>query len=620
MKQKPTRTKINSGDSWDKLRAVLGELSDQPTYSEIQRVGNKLLKLPVPNDLPATNQVRIALASSFTIDPIAPALAIECHRIGLWPIIQVDGFNMYRSHIFNSNSSLYSSTPDIVFLAAELGSITPLGDDGAVDERSAADALDHLRDIVDTFKKHSTATLVINNFMVPARFPFSLTADKGAVHICQINGWLADRYRSDVQIHILDFDSLCNYHGKSRTTNPKLHYLGAVEISESFLPVLSRQYMAYVQALKGLTRKCLVLDLDGTLWGGVAGEDGLEGVRLARYGPGSEYRDFQNAILELYRRGVILAINSKNNRADVLEILRDHSDMVLREEHFASMQINWNDKVSNLRAISEELNIGLDSMVFIDDNPVERAWVRQALPDVLVVDLSEDPAMYQATLETLTVFELISLTDEDRRRGALYASERARRELKAESGSFEAFVNGLSMVLTIGNMHPKDVKRVGQLTRKTNQFTMTTKRYTDAEIEEMASHPDNLVYALRVRDVYEDNGLVGVLILRHLEKVWSIDTFLMSCRVLGRTIEGAFLAEVLSDIKKAGAAAVEADFIQTTKNGLASSFYEGFGFERVTINGGHTSWRLDLSGWTAHQPEWLTIERLPESYLAMRTA
>ena len=592
----------------EEISAILGELSAEPTYAEIQRIGNKLLRCPIPRDLPATRQVRITLASSFTIDPLAPALAVECHRIGLWPVIQVDGFNLYRSHILDPNSSLYEFVPDIVFLAAELGSITPLQDDGLMDVTVVADTCTHLEEMIEAFKGYSSALLVVHNFAVLSRFPFAITQESTAQPIQAINTWLADTYRSDPQMRILDFDALCTYHGKSRTTNPKLHYLGAIEISESFLPVLTQQYLAYIKALKGLTRKCLVLDLDGTLWGGVVGEDEIEGIRLTRYGPGSEYRDFQKAILALYRRGVILAVNSKNNPADALEVLRHHPDMVLREEHFASLQINWNDKASNLRAIAEELNIGLDSLVFADDSPVERAWVRQALPEVLVVDLPEDPVFYAQTLETLTNFEVLSLTDEDRRRGALYASERARREFKTDKGGFEAFVAGLDMVLTVRVVQPKDIPRVAQLTRKTNQFNMTTRRYSDAEIAEMTPCPDALVYTLRVRDIFGDSGLVGVAILKRLSEVWKIDTFLMSCRVLGRTIERAFLTEALTDAKNKGISALEAEFIPTAKNGLASSFYEEFGFDLVSENEGHTIWRLNLSGWDPQQPEWFAIE------------
>jgi len=584
------------------INCLLDELGSEPTYTDMQRVGNKLLKLPVPEDLPATKQVRIVLASSFTIDPIAPALAVECHKIGLHPIIQIDGFNLYQSHILDLNSSLYKFKPDIVLLSAELSSVMPL------EYSIIEDAEIRIKKLVEDFKRHSSALLVMHNFVVPSHFPFTiLQNERQSQFVDSINKRLADIYKSDSQVRILDFEALCAYHGKSRITNSKLHYLGAMEISESFLPIVAKQYIAYIKALKGLTHKCIVLDGDNTLWGGILGEDGIDGINLSNHGVGSEYYDFQKAILALHKRGVILAINSKNNQSDVMEVLHEHPDMMLREKHFASLQINWNDKAANLQAIAKELNIGLDSLVFMDDSPIERAWIRQSLPEVLVVDLPSDPMLYAQTLEGLTDFEILSLTEEDTQRGALYATERVRHEFKKTSDNFEEFLAGLKTVLTIGVAEIKDIPRVAQLTRRTNQFNMTTHRYTDAETMEMVLSQDILVYTLRVRDVFGDSGLVGLIILKKGE-VWKIDTFLMSCRVLGRTIEQAFLNEVLADAINQGAFMTEGRFIPTAKNVLASNFYKEFGFTFVTENEEHILWQLDVSKWTPKRSEWFTIE------------
>jgi FkbH-like protein len=587
------------------ITALLGELSPAPGYAEVQRVGNKLLRRRPPEDWSAGRQIRIALASSFTIDPVAPALAVGCHQAGVWPEIQIDGFDLFRPHILDPKSPLYTFGPDIVFLAAELAAYCPSNE-------VVTDAVcEQVEALVAAFTRHSKALLVLHDFAVPVAEPFSLAADaETSRRVTCINHRLADKYREHPQVRVLPFDRLCGYHGKSRTTDPKLHYLGAIEVGESFLPLLVRQYVAYVKVLKGLTRKCVVVDLDGTLWGGVVGEDGVDGIRLARHGPGSEYRDLQRRLLALRDRGVLLAVNSKNNPADALPVFRRHPDMLLREEHFASIRINWTDKATNLRAIAEELNIGLDSLAFLDDNPAERAWIRQTLPEVCTVELPPDPTLFPRTVAELTDFEVLSITAEDRQRGELYAADWARHEFEGASRSFAEFVRGLRMTLTVGSMRRPQVPRVAQLTRKTNQFNLTTKRYSDAEIEAIRTERDGQIYTLRVRDAFGDNGLVGVAILRpsRLPAEARLDTFLLSCRVLGRTVEHAFLAALLADARRRGVTTVEADFIPTAKNVPAASFLKDFGLTFVAHDGGHTRWRLDLARWNAPAPDGLTVE------------
>lgn len=586
---------------------LLNQLTPQTGYAGLLRVGSRLLKCSRPADLQASQQVRIALASSFTIDTLGPALAVECHRADLWPDVFVDGFDLYAPHIFDANSPLYSFHPDIVFLAVELHSLVPNPEDLS-DKELYSQACSLLKSLLEGFKEKSRALLVVHNFATPLRFPFAISTYGRDGVVQQINSWLKNTYVSDSQVRILDFDRLCTYHGKSRTTNPKLHYLGTIEISESFLPVLARLYMAYIKALKGITKKCLVMDLDGTLWGGVVGEDGFDGIRLARYGPGSEYRDFQNSILELHRRGVILAINSKNNAADALEVIRHHPNMLLRENHFGSIRINWNDKPSNLRAIAEDLNIGLDSMVFVDDNPAERAYVRHALPEVQVLDLPADPVLYARALEEVTDFEVLSLTEEDRMRGAAYASERERRMLKSESASFEEFIVRLKIVLTIGRVRRSDLPRVAQLTRKTNQFNLTARRYSDSEIEQISSQNTSCIYTLRVRDIFGEHGLVGVMMINGSGPTSNIDVFLLSCRVLGRGIEESFLTCVLSDLSRREVSDVQAEFIPTAKNTLCAPFYRDFGFQLISEEEGHSIWRLPLCNWSPRQIHWHAFE------------
>ena len=569
------------------------------SYAEIQRLGGELMSRPEPGDgVAGGRRVRVALTGSFTINPLAAALAVDCHALGIRPSFHVDGYDQYRASLLNGDSPLYDFRPDVVFLAVELESLLLLSGRPPGEAELPAEASRQVCQLVDVFKTHSTALLVIFDFVAPVRFPFAISGDRpGALHQA-VNERLHQDFADDPQVRILNYDRLASYHGKRRTTNPKMHHMGRLEISETFLPLVSRQCLAYIRSLKGPTGKCLVLDLDGTLWGGVVGEDGLEGISLQQSGHGSEYHEWQKAILELSNKGVILALNSKNNPDDALDVLRNHPDMVLREEQFASIQINWNDKASNMRAIAEELNIGLDSLVFLDNDPVERAWVRHALPEVAVYDLPVDATRYARFLEELTDFEVLTITEEDRHRGAMYAAERTRKQLEHTSGSYEEFLDSLQMELTVGPARGIDLPRIAQLTRKTNQFNLRPRAYADAEIADMEKSSQFAIYALKVQDVFGDSGLVGTAIMRHSGPTLAIDSFLMSCRVLGRGIEHVFLKEIVARAKEGGLQNIHGEYVPTGKNGLISNFLDECGFKLVAQGDqGATQWELNMEGW-----------------------
>jgi FkbH-like protein len=351
----------------------------------------------------------------------------------------------------------------------------------------------------------------------------------------------------------------------------------------------------------------LAVDLDGTLWGGVIGEDGPDGVRLGSEYPGAAYRSLQRAILDLHRRGVVLAICSKNNPPEALEMIERHPSMLLRREHFAAVRINWVDKAQNLREIAAELNVGVDAVALLDDSPVEREWVRGQLPEVTVIELGGDPLGYADTLRLAPVFERISVTEEDRARGRYYAEEGRRKELERSAASLEDFYRSLELKVEVEEVGPQTLARAAQLTQKTNQFNLTTRRYTEAELGELASSPESRVYTLRAADRFGDSGIVGVAITRRENGSCEIDALLMSCRVIGRTIETAFLATIADEAGRAGAERLAGWFLPTAKNAPASGFYGSHGFERVAEDEGATRWELDLAGSTPACPPWIDL-------------
>jgi FkbH-like protein len=332
----------------------------------------------------------------------------------------------------------------------------------------------------------------------------------------------------------------------------------------------------------------------------------MQGIRLGADYPGAAFQELQRALLDLSRRGILLAVCSKNNPADAMEALSTHSGMILQPRDFAAMRINWNDKAQNLREIASELNIGMDAIAFLDDNPVERQQVREQAPEAIVIRLPEDPMEYAQTVRDCPWFERLTLSEEDRQRGDFYAAQRERVELEQTVTSREDFYRSLEQVAEIAPVNPQTLARVAQLTQKTNQFNLTTRRYSDQQIAEMASCPGCRVWTLRVKDRYADNGLVGVAILRTEAEICEIDSFLMSCRVIGRTVETALLAHLAADARQQGASLLQGWFLPTKKNAPAQEFYRDHGFEMADRTEEGVLWKLDLHEKEIRTPEWIT--------------
>jgi FkbH-like protein len=350
-----------------------------------------------------------------------------------------------------------------------------------------------------------------------------------------------------------------------------------------------------------------VLDCDNTLWGGVVGEDGIAGIKLGASAPGSGFVEFQAAILDLYHRGILLAINSKNNEADVLEVLEHHPQSLLRPRHFAAMRVNWNDKATNLREIAAQLNIGLDALVFADDNPVECRLVRERVPEVVTIELPSDPSRYARLLRDLPYFDTLTLSDEDKRRTEMYRAEAQRSQLQASSGSMDEFLASLEMVLTLRAGDPFTTPRIAQLTQKTNQFNLTTRRYTEAEIEAAIADPRRTVVCAELTDTFDRSGIIAVAITHDEgdsgEGETIIDTLLMSCRVIARGVEHALIAHVASEARARGRRVLVGEFLPTAKNGQVAGLYERFGFRERPGSQGRW-WTLDLEGEIPAPPAW----------------
>jgi FkbH-like protein len=411
-------------------------------------------------------------------------------------------------------------------------------------------------------------------------------------------------------VFVLDYDTLVSRYGRERWHDEQKWLTVRLPIGAEFLNAFCSEWLRFLHPLCGRTGKVLVTDLDNTLWGGVVGEDGLTGIRLDGEYPGAAYRALQQAMLDLYRRGILLAIASKNNEPDAMQVFKEHRGMLLQPSQFSAMRINWRNKADNIREIAEELNVGLDSVVFLDDNPVERERVRRELPEVTVIELPADPMRYASTLRDVAMFERLTRSTEDSMRQEYYAQQRLRSELQRSSESLEGFYRSLRQVVEIEPLKAKDVARAAQLTHKTNQFNLTTKRHTEAQLARIASSPDWDVYAVRVLDRFGDNGLVGVCITNRSGDTCEIDTLLLSCRVIGRTVESAILFFLTEQSRAKGIKLLRGRYARTAKNQPAASFYPDHGFEKVrqaSQDEDGMLWLLDLGKTQPACPDWIEL-------------
>ncbi len=553
----------------------------------------------------STTKIRIAYISSFTAKGIKESLRVQLSQLGVASEIIVGGYNQYTQEILDSQSALYKSAPNVIVLFIETRTL--FGDryyhpyqQSLVERKAWAEArYRELVQLLDTLQERSSAKIIIHNFEVPTHSSMGVLESKQEFGFHESVEWLNHQLRSYVRerpsVYLFDYNGFASVLGKRELHDPKMYYLADFRLALEHIPALTAEYVGYIRPLVGLTKKCIVLDCDNTLWGGVIGEDGIGGIRLGPTPEGRAYLEFQQYLLSLHHRGVILAINSKNNVDDVLKVLREHPSMMLREDHFAAMRINWDDKASNIRSLADEINIGTESMIFVDDDPLNRSIVRELLPEVTVIDLPADPSEYLESLSILKEFNALVLTDEDYAKGKMYAEEKKRKTLEHTSQDFNQFLEKLSIVVTIEMANERTIPRIAQLTQKTNQWNMTTRRYTSEAISGLLRSNQWFIASIQTQDAFGDNGIVGVVMVDISQEPWRIDTLLMSCRVIGRRIEETILAWVIERAMNAGVKKVVGEFIKSSKNTPAEGFYKRQGFIRLHDLDAIEQWEYDVA-------------------------
>jgi len=582
------------------------DLSETPAsyIKAAARIGN--------GEVEGLRPARVAFLATYTAQLLAPYLEVEGAARGLALKPWFAPYGQLEQVALDGKSALYGHRPEVVVLLMRLeDAAKPLAERFLTQtEAGIAGAIESLRSrlesLIAAVRSHSEAAVFIANFPAPARKSAGL-ADAGlelsqAEAVCWANAMLGGISRRWANVSIFDFAQIVAAHGWTQWLDPRLLYRGRIPFGVAGQIATARALARMIRALFFPPLKCLALDLDNTLWGGILGEDGPEGVALGEDFPGNVYKAFQRYLLELKDRGILLAIASKNNEQETREFIATHPDMVLRLDDFAASRINWREKSAGLLEIAAELNIGPDALAFFDDNPSERAEVLARLPEVTVLDVPADPIGYIDAIEESGLFDRLALSEEDRKRSAFYAQQQERRAAVGRFETKEDFLRSLEMTATIGPVDALTLQRVAQLVAKTNQFNLTTRRHSATEIEKLAQ--TGVCLWLRLADRFGDNGLTGVaMAVPESGAAWRIDTFLLSCRILSRGAESVLLAQLLERLRERGATEVIGEYLPTARNGVCADFYSGHGFAPA----GENRWRLDLAAVSVENPPFITL-------------
>ena len=600
------------------LRRAQGELTEDArataltelaryslSFVETIQLDNAVRALPSPP--PGLIPIRLALLSSCTVDQLLPAIRVAGLRRGLHIQTYTGAYGQYRQELLDPGSELHRYKPHFVLLsltAAEHIEGVPITASAADADGAIDDAVRDLRGLW----KHAQGIsdcVVIQQSLLDTTEPLFGALDLSvpgapARLIARLNERLIQAAADD-KIHVLDVSRASARDGLDAWFDVTRWLQGKLEISPQASTQFGEMVARLIASQRGLSRKCLVVDLDNTLWSGVIGDDGLDGIVIGQGSAlGEAHLALQRYIKRLTERGIPVAVCSKNETKVAKSAFEKHPEMLLKLSDFAAFMANWTDKAENLRNIAKDLNIGLDSLVFVDDNPAERARVRSALPEVAVPELPRDPAHYVRCIASAGYFEAASFTAEDGKRTQLYAANAQRGNLREAAQSFEDYLRQLDMTVSYGRIASVDMTRSAQLLNKTNQFNTRTRRYSEQEISNIVADSSNIPLQFRLQDRFGDNGLVSVMLLSPRAgeaAVYSIDNWVMSCRVFGRQLEDEAMNIAVELLRRAGAVQLTAEYIPTKKNAVIKDLFENLGFSSSGAGSepGATLWTLNLS-------------------------
>ncbi len=542
-------------------------------------------------------QRRIAILSDAASQQFVPVLRALFFENGVNVEFYEGAFDAIELEVLNAGSALYAFKPQVILLAFCTQALRARYFHGTA-KGFAQQNLDRIQRIWEALRGAVSAQILQCNYAMPYERMFGnhdlQVPESFYASVLQLNAGLAAKATEQSGISLIDVERISSTVGRSDWFDDRLWNMTKAFCRLDHLPLVCQSVVEIVLTLLGRVTKCLVLDLDNTLWGGVVGDLGHLGIEIGAHGEGEAFFHFQSYLLALKKRGILLAVCSKNDLENAVRPFVENPNMVLRREDIAVFVANWENKADNIRVIRERLNIGLDSMVFLDDNPFERNLVRQLVPEVIVPEMPEDPADYVSFLSGLSLFEATSFSPEDARRADLYKEEAERLELRAAVTDIGEYLRSLEMKIRICRFDAENLVRIAQLTQRSNQFNLRTLRLNEGECRERMLDEENYVplYA-SLSDRFGDHGLISVINLRCTREALVIENWIMSCRVLARGVEDCLMAKVVSIALDRKLPRVEGEYVPTSKNGMVKEFYARFGFVKTAEENGRTQWTLD---------------------------
>lgn len=539
-------------------------------------------KLPRPG--PVVPPLKLALLGGCSLYPLHELLEHLCEIQGTPVDVWLGGYDNYVSEIMDEAGELYAFAPHVVFLLPaghRCKYSGPLTGPRAAQQAEAAQTADAVLALARQVNARTGADILLANFGLPARHDLGAYRSRTLGSDWTFRKWvnLELGLNAPACVRICDLEFLASRIGGLQAADPRGWFESKQPGSPALLFELAREAAHLLASLKRAPKKVLVLDLDNTLWGGVVAEDGLEGIELGDTSPrGEAFKAFQKYLASLKQRGVLLAVCSKNDYAQAVQPFEQHPEMVLRLADIVSFKANWEPKSENLRRLAPELNLGLDSFVFVDDNPAEIEIVRQFVPEVTTILLGPDPSEYVSQLQDCRLFEPGNLTAEDAERTRQYQAEAGRKALEATVTDMDSYLNSLAMEGSLSEFTAVDAPRLSQLINKSNQFNLTTRRRSEAEVLAVMNHPDFTGFSMRLQDRFGDHGLISIVIGQQVDGTMKIDTWLMSCRVLKRQVEEEVLNELARLAKGRGCHRLQGIYLPTAKNRMVRDFYGRMGF------------------------------------------
>jgi FkbH-like protein len=551
--------------------------------------------------------IRIAVLGGSTTNEVVDLLELFLLASGFQPTFRQSEYGRFYEDAVLDPAELIAFAPDIVYLhtsCLNVQQIPPVDTSTTTLQPYVVAELSRYQLIWQSIEQNLSALIIQNNFELP---PHAILGNLDAVSsggatrfFLELNAVFARAAETNPRLLLQDVNSLSARIGLSQWFDWDRYFSYKILVTTEASVAMARSLASIIRAIYGKTRKVLVLDLDNTLWGGVIGDDGVDKIQIGRETPVAEaYTAFQEYCLSLRQRGILLAVCSKNED-EVAKQGFEHPDSVLKLEHFSCFKANWKPKHENILAIATELNLGVDSFVFVDDNPAERAIVEAQIPGTAVPDIGNEVSRFASIVEAGRYFEPISMSQEDLSRAALYRSNAARTSSEAKFANYGEYLDSLEMTAEIECFRPLYLQRIAQLTNKTNQFNLTTRRYTLAEMEAISRDPAYIGIYGKLSDRFGDNGLISIVLGRRDEDVLHLDLWLMSCRVLKREMELAMLDVIATHAKAIGIRSLRGYYFPTRKNGMVSDHYEKLGFEQISANpeSGSTGWTLDIANFS----------------------